>query len=101
MSLILYEYQYKFLIGMVNPTVDCPIGKCKAGQPNDFSKNGIEGIDPPSRILSGFLHHSSSTALSKAWNQLLSRFPSHQSAALSTVIYTQRLDFNENSGSRC
>lgn len=88
----------------MDTTEFCPMGRCRAWQPNSFSRNGTEGIDcsnalisrqkcydmahtPPSRIRKGSAPHTSWTAHSRDWNQESPRSPSHQSALWSTEIY--------------
>jgi len=62
-----------------------PIGRCNAGQPKAFSRNGTHGIEPPSRTRIGSEPHSSRIARSSSRNHGCVRSPNHQSAVCSTV----------------
>ncbi len=95
------------------------MGKCRAGQPKAFSRNGTHGIDytvgvsepvvesqerrkkgrtPPSRTRIGSEPHSSRMARSSWRNHGCVKSPSHQSAVCSTVTYRSAIIVNCSEG---
>lgn len=57
-----------------------PIGKWTASAENSLSRNGREGMLPPSRMCSGLMPHSSSMQAANASKYELWMSPSHHSA---------------------